>query len=220
MTSQSAEASSSNHAESLRERLAQAVPEADRAPISLFVLRDSALLTLLFSLFGAAQSWAALSELGLAATVAVLNGLLVGTMAAFSFHEWGHFAGARLGGGHAPLKEISAYPLFFDFDYQNNSTRAFNWMGIGGNLAHWSLVLLLLYALPPSSPANAAIVAGAFGFAVFASVTEVPVIRKGLAGAESIEAMAAFESISLQRNIRIGVIAGLIALLFLYSVGG
>ena len=220
MTSESAEASSANHAESLRERLAQAVPEADRGQLSLFVLRDTALLTLLFSLFGAAQSWAELSELGLAATVSVLNGLLVGTLAAFSIHEWGHFAGARIGGGHAPLKAISAYPLIFDFDYQNNSTRAFNWMSIGGNLAHWSLVLLLLYALPLSSLGNAALIAGAFGFAVFASVTEVPVIRKSLEGAESIEAMAAIESNALRRNIRTGVIAGLIALLFLYNVVG
>ena len=108
------------------------VSAEDEATLSLVVLRDVAIVAALLSLFAAAETWASVSGLGLASLLSIVDGLLVGAATAGVLHEWGHFAGARLAGGHAPLKPIGGLFPIFDFDSQNNDARAFDWMSIGG----------------------------------------------------------------------------------------
>ena len=165
------------------------VAEKDEASLALVALRDVAVLSALLSLFGAAEAWAQVSGLAFASLVATVDGLLVGAATCALAHEWGHFAGARLGGGHAPLKKISAFPQLFDFDYPNNEQRAFDWMSYGGNAAHVAVPFVYLFAIGATGPGTAALIAGAVGFAVFSSIVEWPVIancRRGLSGPEAL----------------------------------
>ena len=130
-------------------------PVADRrrsSPLVLVALRDVAIVSGLLSLFGAAEAWAEVSGLAFASLVATIDGFLVGApRPGRSRHEWGHFAGARLGGGHAPLKPpkglMRSFLPIFDFDYDEQPDgRAFEWMRLGGNIAHVAVPLVYLTA--------------------------------------------------------------------------
>jgi len=168
----------------------QRIAAQDEARLSLVILRDVALVSFFLSLFAAAESWATVSRLALASLLSVVDGLLVGAVTGAIVHEWGHFVGARLGGGHAPLKPLTKFPPLYDFDYVKNDGRAFLWMSYGGNIAHASLVLAYLILVPTRSMGTAALVAGAFGFAVFSSLVEIPVIQQARRGVPGLEALA------------------------------
>lgn len=166
------------------------VADRDEARLALVVLRDVALIAVLLSLFAGAESWSTISRLKVAKILSVVDGLLVGVAIAALAHEWGHFLGARLGGGHAPLKPISQFLPLYDFDYARNDARSFLWMSYGGNIAHASIVVLLWLFVPTRSMGPAALVAGAFGFSVFSSLVEVPVIQQARRGVPALEALA------------------------------
>jgi hypothetical protein len=198
-----------------KERLASKVSEKDETSLGLVALRDIALLAGLLSLFAAAASWASMTGLAFATGLATVDGLLVGAATGAICHEWGHFAGARLAGGHSPLKPIGQFFPVFDFDYKNNDARSFDWMSIGGNVGDLSIVLLFFIALPMSSPGHAALVAGATGFAVFAAAIEFPVIRRARSGMTSIEALSAIPRDFLRRYTRWGIAAAIATLILL-----
>ncbi len=166
------------------------VAARDEARLALVILRDVAVVSVLLSLFAAAESWATVSRLAIASLLSVIDGLLVGAATNALAHEWGHFVGARLGGGHAPLKPLTKFLPLYDFDYANNDQRAFLWMSYGGNFAHAAVVLIYLMAVPTRSMGTAALVAGAFGFAVFSSLVEIPVIQQARRGVPGLEALA------------------------------
>ena len=91
-------------------------------------------------------------------------------------HEWGHFAGARWGGGIAPTTKFSQlFPIFL-LDMQRSPERAFKAMSVGGNIAHWSLFALFFCWVPLDAPGRVALACGAFAFAFGASTTEFPAI--------------------------------------------
>lgn len=166
------------------------VAAKDQARLALVVLRDVALIAVFLSLFAGAESWSTISRLKVAKILSVVDGLLVGVAIAALAHEWGHFLGARLGGGHAPLKPISQFLPLYDFDYARNDARSFLWMSYGGNIAHASIVVLLWLLVPTRSMGPAALVAGAFGFSVFSSLVEIPVIQQARRGVPALEALA------------------------------
>lgn len=191
------------------------VADRDEASIWLVALRDLALAAVLLTLFGAADTWARTSYLGIAKAVSVLDGLLVGALVAAVFHEWGHFIGARLGGGHSPLKPIKALPQVFDFDYQNNDAKSFRWMSIGGSVGNWGAVLLLAWAIPLVEVGPVALVSGAFGFSVFTALVEWPVIRKAAAGMDGLQALRTIPKDFVSRYLPFGLGSALGAFLFL-----
>ena len=198
-----------------RANLGTPVAAKDEATLSLVILRDVAVVSILLSIFAAAETWATVSGLAIASLLSVVDGLLVGAATAALMHEWGHFAGARLAGGHAPLKPIRDFLPIFDFDYKNNSAIAFEWMSIGGNVGNISVVLIFFVVLPLDSAGAAALVAGAFGFTVFAGGIEFPVIRKAQAGMSGIEALGTLPNDFLRRYTRWGIGAALVALILL-----
>jgi hypothetical protein len=198
-----------------RSRLAASVSEQDEASLGLVALRDFAVLAALLSLFAAAASWASVTGLAFATLLSTVDGLLVGAATAAICHEWGHFAGARLAGGHSPLKPVGQFFPIFDFDYKNNDARSFDWMSIGGNVGDISIVLLFFFALPMTSPGAAALVAGATGFAVFAAAIEFPVIRRARSGLSAIEALSAIPRDFLRRYTRWGLAAAFVTLIVL-----
>ena len=183
---------------------------ADAASLPLVALRDLALLLVALSLWAAAESWALLSGTGFAWLLSVADGLLAGALMVGLFHEWGHFAGARLSGGTAPITSAKLPLPLFNFDFARSETRHFQAMGMGGNFAHWSAVLLIAIFLPPDTAGRVALLAGALGFAVFASAVEFPVISRCQGGVSPTESLAGIRPADLKRNGVLGAVAALL----------
>jgi len=194
-----------------QERLFPRVSDKDEATLSLVVLRDVALVAGLLSIFAAAEAWASVSGLALASGLSTIDGLLVGAAVAAILHEWGHFLGVRLAGGHSPLKPIGGFFPVFEFDYRGNDARAFDWMSIGGNAGDIAVVLVFFFALPLTTPGTTALVAGAFGFAVFAAAIEFPVIQKARAGMSATDALLTIPRGFTRRYTRWGLAAAFVA---------
>ncbi len=188
---------------------------ADATPIPKLAQRDGAIALAAISVWAAADTWHATTGLGLAAMVALLDALFAGAALAILAHEWGHFAGARLFGGIAPTRKLTSLFPIFDFDLARSPAAAFRAMGVGGNLGHWGLVLLLAVGLPLDSVGRIALLSATFGFAVGASITEFPIIRRAYAGASAAESFAGLSREKLKRDRWMGIGAGVALFLLL-----
>ena len=211
----SAEATSASTSAESVENPPDAAAEVVKEP-SLYLLgaRDLGIVLAALSLWAAADTWYAVTGLGLAATVSVLNGILVGAAITGLAHEWGHLAGARLSGGTAPLAPARGFLPLFNFDFAKSETSHFQAMSVGGNLPTWGVALLLAIALPLDAPGRIAIVSSAVGFSIFANVVELPVISRvagGMAPAESLGKIS-------PATIRSGAIAGAVGAVLLASL--
>jgi hypothetical protein len=200
----------------LAEEFAKEKTSADVTPVSRLALRDGGIVLAALSLWAAADAWYSATGLGAAALLSVLDGFAAGAVINLLAHEWGHFAGARWGGGIAPTTRITQFFPIFVLDMQRSPVRAFQAMSVGGNLAHWSAVLLLFLWVPIDSPGRAALACSAFAFAFGASLTEFPVIRRSFAGASPVESFKGLTRATLRRDRWIGIAAG--ALLFVSVV--
>ena len=187
----------------------------DRARLSLVALRDVSLAAAALSLFAAAEVWLAVGGGALAWGLALFDGLAVGVAIGALAHEWGHFLGARWAGGAAPLRPIGGFLPLFDFDYAGNDPRAFRWMSVGGNVAHWAIVVLFLVAIDRDTIGGLALVSGGIGFAVFSSVIEFPVIRDARRGLPPLEALGRIPKDFVRRTTPWAVGAALASLLLL-----
>jgi hypothetical protein len=187
----------------------------DATRLWIVVARDVAILAAGFSLFAAADAWHTLTGTALSAGLSLVDGLLVGFLLTGLLHEWGHFAGARLTGGIAPLRPATAFLPLFDFDYERNTPQQFNGMSIGGNAAHWLVFFVLLLGLPLSTVGQVALASSAFGFAVFASSIEFPVIWHAYHGLSAVEALAKIPKDFVRRNGSYGLAAAAVAFLVL-----
>jgi hypothetical protein len=189
---------------------------ADVTRVSSLALRDGAIALAALSIFAAADAWHAASGLTAAALLSVLDGLAVGYGLGLLAHEWGHFAGARWGGGIAPTTKFTQlFPIFL-LDMHQSPDRAFKAMSVGGNLAHWSIAALFFLWVPLDAPGRIALGCGAFAFAFGASATEFPVIRRSFTGATPVESFKGLTGAKLRRNRWIGYAAG--AVLFAVMV--
>lgn len=182
----------------------------DVTPVSKLAQRDGAIVLAALSLFAAADAWYIATDSSFAALVALLDGLVVGGVVTFAAHEWGHFAGARFGGGIAPTTSFTTFFPLFNFDMKRSDPGAFRAMSVAGNVAHWGVVVLFLLLLALDTPGQIALASSAFGFAVFASTTEFPIIQRAYSGASPIESFAGFSGEKLRRNRWVGVGAGLL----------
>ncbi len=185
-----------------------AVP-ADASPVALVALRDLAIVTTLLSVWAGAESWAVQSGLGMAAVLSSVGGLLAGAAVTAQIHEWGHFLGARLSGGVAPVARAAGIVPLFLFDFARSEERHFRAMSLGGNIAHWAAALGLLALLPGASSGQIALQCGALGFATFATTVELPVIRRAFAGEPGEQALTAIGPAELARSGWIGVATAL-----------
>lgn len=188
---------------------------ADVTPVAKLARRDGAIALAALSLYAAADAWATTTGLRLAAALTVLDAVAVGIVLGTLAHEWGHFAGARGAGGIAPTRSYTSFFPIFDFDMQRSDPHAFRMMSVAGNLAHWSLVVLIAVLLPVDTAGRAALLATTFGFAVSASSTELPVIRRAFTGSSPIESFKGLTKEKLRRDRHIGLAAGLALFLLL-----
>lgn len=181
---------------------------ADVTPVGRLAQRHGGVALVALSLFAAADAWYVSTEVVFAAWLAVLDGAVVGVVLGTLAHEWGHFAGARWSGGIAPTRSTREFLPIFDLDLLRSEPGAFHAMSLAGNLSHWAVVIVLALVLPLETPGRLALVSGAFGFAVSASATEVPIIRRFQTGASPIESFRGLTKETLRRDQWIGAAAG------------
>jgi len=188
---------------------------ADAAPVAKLAQRDGGIALAALSLFAAADAWHAVSGLGFATLLSVLDAVVIGVVLGSLAHEWGHFAGARLSGGIAPTRGIRSLFPIFDLDMQKSDPSAFRAMSVGGNVGHWAVVLAVLAFLPLDTPGRMALLASSFGFAVAASTTEFPIIGRAFSGASPVESFQGLTGAKLRRDRWIGAAAGVLLFVIL-----
>lgn len=185
----------------------------DARTLAIVAVRDVAVLAAAFSLFAAADAWHQLTGTGVTAALSLVDGVLVGFFATGLVHEWGHFLGGRLSGGCLPLKPATAFLPLFDFDYRRNTQHQFRMMSVGGNLAHWLAIAVLVFGLPLATIGQTVLASSAIGFGVFASSIELPVIWRAYQGWSGTDALATIPRNFLQRNGSFGLAAAAVAFL-------
>ena len=191
----------------------------DAVPVLQLGQRDGAIVLAGLSLWAAADTWQASTGLAFAGMLAALDGAVVGYFLGRMAHEWGHFAGARWGGGIAPTRpgdSIANIVTFFTFDMERSDAGSFRAMSVGGNVGHWLVVLVLAAFVPLDTVGRVALLSGAVSMAISASLTEFPVIQRAYAGASPGDSFLGLTRAKLKRNRWMGVGAGL--LLFLLAV--
>lgn len=156
--------------------------QRDRKRLRKVAIRHGAYVLAAFTLWGAADAWASSSGWLLAETIALLNAVFAGTAIAYLFHEWGHFAGARLSGAVSPVAKEPVSFFMFTFKEEFNTTRQFLSMSVGGPAANWTLVIVLFLMLPLDTWSQALLLATTFAIAVSVSVFEFPVINRVMYG--------------------------------------
>ena len=101
------------------------------------------------------------------------------------------------------------------FDYQGCEPSHFMGLSVGGNVAHWVMVLVLAVLLPLDTVGQAALLSGSVGFAVFGSTVEFPVISRARSGASPLESLSVIPKNFLQKNGAMGAAAALLVFLVL-----
>ena len=140
------------------------------------------------ALWGAADSWALISNLALAGVFAIIASIAFGIAMAHILHEWSHFFGAHLSGARYTVKEKPAF-LFFDFDYEQNTRKQFLSMSMGGTVGNLIFLALVLFCIPLDSAGRTMLLAVGIGMMVYVSVIEFPVIRLASGGKTAMEAL-------------------------------
>lgn len=164
--------------------------QRDRARLKTVAFQHGAAATGIVLLWGSGQAWSEANDGLLIALIAVASGFFGGLALAFLSHEWGHFTGARLSGAVSPvLKERKSF-FMFNFKTTVNSRAQFLAMSLGGPIANWLLVALVLLALPAGSLAHTGLLATVTGVAVNVCVFEFPVISRVSYGADPAETVA------------------------------
>lgn len=154
----------------------------DRKRLRKVAVRHGAYVLAAFTLWGAADAWAYSSGWLLAEIIALLNAVFAGTAIAYIFHEWGHFAGARLSGAVSPVAKEPVSFFMFTFKEDLNTRGQFLCMSIGGPAANWALVVLLFLLIPLETWSQALLLATTFAVAISVSIFEVPVINRVMYG--------------------------------------
>ena len=190
--------------------------ETSEPALGGMLIRDGAAVVGLLALWGGAEAWAANTPLVLALFTAVGASLVAGWSIGGLFHEWGHYAGARIARAAAPRIKVQGLSFFrYTFNLEKNSLRQFTAMGIGGNVAHWAAVAAAVMLVPMTTLGQATFVSSTVAFAVFASVIEWPIIARTASGrVRPIEAFAHLDRAFLRRHYVIGGIGGLLFLAF------
>ena len=136
------------------------------------------------TLWGAADAWVQTSDLYIATMISVLNAFAAGSIISIIFHEWGHFAGARLAKSYSPMVRKPTSTFIFGFNFAKNSRDQFISMSLGGPIGNWLLVVLVFILVPMDSPGRVMLFAVTLANAISVCVFEIPVLRKAMNGGD------------------------------------
>lgn len=177
----------------------------DQASIPALLFRDTVLIVALVGVVLAIDAWLTSFE---NIWFTILSGLIAfpaGFKANTIFHEWGHFTGARMLGGHAPTNKFSQLFPMFHFDISNSTHRQFMGMSYGGTITEWLFPLLLLLTIGAETIGHAALITGAVAIALVGFLVEAPIIRDALR-TNGAEAWAYHMSVRTERFQRMKLI--------------
>jgi len=159
----------------------------DGAAIPLLLVRDLVLVAGLLGVALVVDAWLGGFESVWIAAISALVGFPAGVKANAVFHEWGHFIGVRMSGGHAPTNSLSQLFPMFHFDMSTNTHRQFMAMSYGGTLTEWLFPIGLLFAVGTETIGHSALITGAFSGGILAILIEGPVMFDAIrsSGAEA-----------------------------------
>lgn len=158
-----------------------------RSPVSLGsqAIAHGGIALLLAALLLAAQSW---TGAGPAAYLLVAWAFLTGLALSHIVHEWCHFLGATAARSALTLKP-RLHPLFFDYDFAQNTRAQFLCLSIGGLLGNVLLLSLALLFAGSRSPLMTAFLAAVAGQFVFVLMLELPVSLGVMAGRDPLRTL-------------------------------
>mgnify|MGYP001202802776 CR=1 FL=1 len=159
--------------------------------------------------WAAADAWRLVSDLAFASGFSVLASVLFGIAMAHILHEWSHFLGAYFSRADYTVKEKPA-PLFFDFDYKNNSKKQFLSMSIGGTVGNILFLMAIYFAIPMDSIGRMMLLSVAIGMTFYVSVIEFPVIKLASGGMSAMESLLAHLGQG-QAILNIALLSGVVA---------
>jgi hypothetical protein len=161
------------------------------------------------SLFAAADSWSAITGLGIAGLLSVITGALAGITISTLVHEWFHYAGARYSG--AAFDIPSRQGLFlYDWDFSSNNLRQFLIMSVAGSIGGLFAVLLLWSSVPADTWGRAALRGAAIAGVVFAALIEWPVIRRTRRSRDPLTELSKIDQRLLSRSFVIASVSGIV----------
>jgi len=161
------------------------------------------------SAFAAADSWSALSGLGIAGLLSVITGALAGVTIATLIHEWFHYLGARQSGARFDIPSRQGLFLY-DWDFRSNSLRQFLTMSVAGSVGGLLAVFLLWTSVPADTWGRAALRGGAIAGVVFAACIEWPIIRRTRRGADPLAELSKIDQRLLSRSFMVASVAGIV----------
>lgn len=208
-----------NHAAEVA-ALQDAARQIDRARMLQIGSFHFALVMGALTLWGAAVTWAQVTDSAVAHFAAVANALVAGFVIASTVHEWGHFAGARITGSVSPVFEAPKRHFFlFDFPMDQNDVHQFTWMSWGGILAPWIPVVLVAIFVPLDQTSGAVLLATLVFKAVAIAGFEVPVVlRTARSGEPGAELGRRAREGGLPRSRRVGAVVGAACFALLWLV--
>ena len=164
---------------------------SEEPPLLLALLRDGLLVVAALLLVLMLARWSAESGVWLAAIVGVVA-FAAGFQTNAVFHEWGHYAGARLTGAYAPRNPIRRIFPMFHFDIHRNTHVQFLALSVGGNVFQWIYALTLALLVGGHTVGEVALKTGAVAFALFGTITELPIIIDAIRRGDGVAAWQAY----------------------------
>ena len=136
----------------------------------------------------AVNSWEQQVNSALAHFVTVTWAVLCGLLLSHIVHEWCHYAGAALARASVTIKP-KVHPLFFDFEFPDNTRMQFLCLSLGGLAGNFLLLTLVVFYPAEHSLALAALLAAILGQLVFVLMLELPVSVEVMMGKDPLEAL-------------------------------
>jgi len=159
-------------------------------------------------LFGAADSWYAVTGLGIAGLLAVITAVLAGVVVPTLVHEWFHYLGARY--ARATFGIPARWGLFvFNWDFGANSVRQFLTMSTAGSVGSVLAVVMLWYAVPADTWGRAVLHGAALASLLYSALIEWPVIAKVRRGDAPLAALSGIDRALLSRSLYIASAVGI-----------
>ncbi len=168
------------------------------------------------SLFAAADSWSAITGLGIATVLCIVTGALAGITMTTLVHEWFHYWGARYSGAAYDIPHKQGLFLY-NWDFTHNSVRQFIIMSVAGSVGGILALSILWSAVPADSWGRAALQGGAIASVVFAAFIEWPVIRRVRISRDPLAEMSTIDQRVLSRSFVVSSIAGVLMTLVIVA---
>ena len=168
-----------------------------------------AVIVVTLCLFAAADSWFAITGLGLAAALSIATGLAAGFVFTSEVHEWFHYLGAKFSGGAYTTPEKMGF-FVYDWNFENNTVSQFFTMSIAGTVGSLVGLYFLLTWLPQDTVGRVAIIAGGAASLGFAASIEWPVLLRTRQSREPFQELAKTDQQVLTRSTVIGAVVALI----------